>query len=492
MNQDAFEHVAAIIGTGFSGMGAAIALDRAGISNFILLEKSDDIGGTWRDNQYPGACCDVPSHLYSFSFELNPDWSHRFSPAEEIHAYQQHVIDKYGLRGRTRGGFEVESATFSNGGWTVISRRGEQIRVRYLISAIGALHIPNKPDFPGLDRFAGKVMHSAEWDKSYDLANKNIIVVGSAASAIQIIPQLAKTARQVSVIQRTANYFVPRKDRIYSKFEKTWFRRLPFVQRLVRWRQYCFNDFLFHSNFMNRPSLAKKYVHYMVRKHMKKQVQDPELIDKLTPDYQIGCKRLLLTDDFLPALQKENVSLVTDGMGHFREHSLVTAGGTEIEADLVVLATGFQSTKLFGEMTVTGPNGLTMDQAWSKEIRAHRSVAVNGFPNFFMMYGPNSNLGHNSIIIMIEAQAAYIARILRAALQSGKPNVLVSPEAEAAYNQAIQKALANTVWSSECKSWYKNEDGHIFSLWPHSTTRFIWDMRRAPLNEYRFYSDRDS
>ena len=289
MNQDAFDHVAAIIGTGFSGMGAAIALDRAGISNFILLEKSDDIGGTWRDNQYPGACCDVPSHLYSFSFELNPDWSHRFSPAKEIHAYQQHVMDKYRLRDRTRGGFEVESATFSNGGWTVISRRGEQLRVRYLISAIGALHIPNKPDFPGLDRFAGKVMHSAEWDKSCELADKNIIVVGSAASAIQIIPQLAKTARQVSVIQRTANYFVPRKDRIYSKFEKTWFRRLPFVQRLVRWRQYCFNDFLFHANFMNRPSLAKKYVHYMVHKHMKKLVQDAELISKLTPDYQIGC-----------------------------------------------------------------------------------------------------------------------------------------------------------------------------------------------------------
>jgi cation diffusion facilitator CzcD-associated flavoprotein CzcO len=211
------------------------------------------------------------------------------------------------------------------------------------------------------------------------------------------------------------------------------------------------------------------------------------LIEKLTPDYEIGCKRLLLTDDLLPALQRENVSLVTDGIDHFTAHSLVTNNGREIEADLVVLATGFQSTKLFGDMAIEGPNGLTMDQAWSNEIRAHRSVAVNGFPNFFMMYGPNSNLGHNSIIIMLEAQARYIARILREAGRSGMPNIMVRPEVEAAYNQSIQKALDKTVWSSGCKSWYKSEDGHIFSLWPHSTTRFIWEMRTAPMKEYRFY-----
>jgi len=481
-----FDYQVAIIGTGFAGMGIAVALKRAGISDFILLEKSEEIGGTWRDNQYPGACCDVPSHLYSFSFELNPRWSHRFSPAREIHAYQQHVMDKYRLTQRTHNRFEVDSASYSDGGWSLVSTRGERVRVRYLISAIGALHIPNKPAFAGLERFEGKLMHSAEWDKSYDLSNKKVIIIGSAASAIQIIPQLAKVASHVSVMQRTASYFIPRKDRSISKIEKLLFRSLPFVQRLFRWRQYCFNDFLFHANFKNKPSLPKKYVHHMVNKHLRRQVSDPDLIDKLTPAYEIGCKRLLLSDDILPALQRPNVMLVTDGIDHFTERGLVTESGTEIDADLVVLATGFQSTKLFGDMTINGPGDLTMEQAWANEIRAHRSVAVCGFPNFFMMYGPNSNLGHSSIIIMIEAQARYIARLLQHATRSGKPTISVRPEAEAAFNEKIQKALQNTVWNTGCNSWYKDKNGHIFSLWPHSTTRFIREMRKAPLDEYRF------
>jgi len=486
MSQNVFDYEVAIIGSGFAGMGVSIALDRVGISDFILLEKSDDIGGTWRDNQYPGACCDVPSQLYSFSFELNPEWSRRFSPAEEIHAYQQHVMDKYNLRKRTHGGFEVDSASYTDGGWLLVSSSGEQVRVRYVISAIGALHIPNKPAFAGLNRFDGKLMHSAEWDKTYDLSNKKIIVVGSAASAIQIIPQLAKVASHVSVIQRTASYFIPRKDRSVTQFEKRCFRRLPFVQRLVRWRQYCFNDFLFHPNFMNKPSLAKKFVHRMVHKHLRRQVQDPVLIDILTPDYEIGCKRLLLSDDILPALQQQNVTLVTAGIDHFTERGLVTDSGAEIDADLVVLATGFQSTRLFGEMTINGLNGLTMEQAWANEIRAHRSVAVNGFPNFFMMYGPNSNLGHSSIIIMIEAQARYIARLLRHAIKTGKHTITVRPEAEAAYNEELQHALQKTVWNTGCNSWYKDKNGHIFSLWPHSTTRFIREMYRPTLDDYSF------
>ena len=486
MNQEGLDRQVAIIGTGFAGMGVSIALDRAGLSDFILLEKSDDIGGTWRDNQYPGACCDVPSQLYSFSFELNPDWSHRFSPAKEIHAYQQRVMDKYGLRQRTRYGFEVRYASYFDGTWLLESTRGEQLKVQYVISAIGALHIPNKPSFAGLDRFRGKLMHSSEWDKSYDFSNKNIIVIGSAASAIQIIPQLAKVANRVTVLQRTASYFIPRKDRRLTTFEQWCFRKFPFIQRLVRWRQYCFNDFLFHPNFKIKPSLAKKYVHRMVGKQLQQQVRDPELFEQLTPVYEIGCKRLLLSDDILPALQQQNVNLVTDGIAHFTETGLLTQSGENIDADLVVMATGFQSTKLFGDMTINGPGGLTMEQAWAEEIRAHRSVAVNGFPNFFMMYGPNSNLGHSSIIIMIEAQARYIARLLEHAELSGKATISVRPEAESAYNIEIQKALKKMVWNTNCDSWYKDDKGHIFSLWPHSTTRYIRNMRKAPLDEYSF------
>jgi cation diffusion facilitator CzcD-associated flavoprotein CzcO len=486
MNQTGFDHDVAIIGTGFSGMGVSVALDRVGVSDFILLEKSNDTGGTWRDNQYPGACCDVPSQLYSFSFELNPDWSRRFSPAEEIYRYEQHVMDKYHLRQRTRTGFEVASASYDQGGWTLLSTNGDQLRARYLISAIGGLHIPFKPALAGLDRFEGKVMHSAEWDKSYDFAGKKIVVVGSAASAVQIIPQLARTASHVSVMQRTPNWFVPRKDRAVSRFEKTWFRKLPFVQRLLRWRQYCFFDFFSHPIFMQRPSLAKKIINRMVNRHMQRQVKNPALIEKVTPDYDIGCKRILLTDDYLPALQRDNVTLVTDGIDHFTKNGLVTNDGTRVDADLVVLATGFQVSRPLGHMKLTGPGNLTMDQAWATEIRAHRSVAVSGFPNFFMMFGPNSGLGHSSIIIMIEAQAAHIARLLQHARQTDRLTIGVKPEVEAAYNRRLQKALAKTVWNTGCSSWYKDENGHIFTLWPHTTTRFIREMRKASLDEYNF------
>lgn len=476
----------AIIGTGFSGIAAAIALARAGIDDFILLEKCDDIGGTWRDNQYPGACCDVPSHLYSFSFELNPDWSRRFSPAAEIHAYQHRVIEKHGLRDRIKAGFEVATARWSQDGWVLGSTRDEVLHARYVISAIGALHIPNKPDFAGLGEFSGKVMHSAEWDHGYDWAGKDIVVVGSAASAIQIVPKLAQTAARVSVMQRSPNYFIPRKDRGHSRFARALYRKQPWLQKLVRWRQYLFNDFLFHANFMTRGSPAKWYVHRMVRKHMRRSVSDPQLRSKLTPDYALGCKRILLSDDFLPAVQQANVELVTEPINHFYQDGLVTDSGREVRAELVVLATGFKTTRLFGDMQITGPGGMTMEQAWETEIRAHRSVAVCGFPNFFMMYGPNSNLGHSSIIIMIETQATYLARLLGEAEKIGAHVVNAKPAAEAAWNEKIQAALRQTVWATECRSWYKDSRGHIFSLWPHSTTRFIREMRKAPLDEYEF------
>jgi cation diffusion facilitator CzcD-associated flavoprotein CzcO len=484
----AIDHEVAIIGTGFSGMAAAIALDRAGISDFVLLEKGRDIGGTWRDNQYPGACCDVPSHLYSFSFALNPGWSRRYSPAAEIHAYQRDLVHDFDLCDRIRGGFEAASARLVDGVWTVRSTAAETVRCRYLVSAIGALHIPNKPRFDGLDRYRGKVMHSAEWDHEFDWSGKRAVVVGSAASAVQIVPQLAETAARVTVMQRSANWFMPRRDRAITRFEHRLFRSLPFAQRLFRWRQYLVNDLVFHANFRKRRSLRKWLVHRLVHRHLAKSVRDPELRQKLTPDYPIGCKRVLLSDDFLPALQRDNVELVTDPVGHFTEDALVTATGREIKADLVVLATGFQSTKLFGDMEITGPDGRTLADAWAEEIRAHRTVAVSGFPNFFMMYGPNSNLGHSSIILMIEAQADYLARLLRHAVDGGAHTVEPRPEAEAAWNEFIRAGLDDTVWPGDCRSWYKDARGQVFSLWPHGTTRFIRAMRRAPLEEYRFYS----
>lgn len=489
MSRTGFDHEVAIVGAGFSGMGAAIALDRAGLTDWLMLEAAGEIGGTWRDNRYLGACCDVPSHLYSFSFDLNPDWSHRFSPASEIHAYQQRVRDKYRLGDRIRYRFEAVSADYSAGGWVVRSSEGEELRVRYLVTAVGALRIPHKPEFAGLDRFRGKVMHSAEWDHDFDPRGKRVIVIGSAASAVQIIPQLTRVVERLTVMQRTANYLIARRDRKISGFEQRMFRTLPLVQRVFRWRQYVVNDFLFHANFTGKASLRKSLVRWLVRRHMKHQVRDPVLLGKLTPGYEIGCKRLLLSDDYLPAIQRDNVELVTEGVDHFGEHSLVTGSGREIEADLVVLATGFETVKFFGNLEINGPNGVSLKQAWEEEIRAHRSVVVKEFPNFFMMFGPNSGLGHSSIIVMLEAQARYIAQLLCEARDSGKSTILVRPEAEASYNQELQKALQTTVWNSGCNSWYLDDKGRNFALWPHTTTRFISEMRHVRLGEYRFFND---
>jgi cation diffusion facilitator CzcD-associated flavoprotein CzcO len=489
MSRGDFDHEVAIIGAGFSGMGAAIALDRAGLSDFVILEAVGEIGGTWRDNQYPGACCDVPSHLYSFSYELNPNWSHRFSPAPEIHAYQRYVRDQYGLADRIRYHFDAVSADYSTGGWIVRSSGGERIRVRYLVTAVGALRIPHKPSFPGVENFTGKIMHSAEWDHEYDPQGKKIVIIGSAASAVQIIPQLARVAKRLTVMQRTANYLIARRDRKISGIEKRIFRRAPFVQKLFRWRQYLINDFLFHANFTDKASLRKSLVRWLVHRHMKRQVREPALLDKLMPDYEIGCKRLLLSDDYLPALQRENVDLVTEGIQRFTENSLLTYSGTEIEADLVVLATGFETVRSFGELKITRPDGVSLEEAWEEEIRAHRSVVVKGFSNFFMMFGPNSGLGHSSIIIMIEAQARYIADLLRKAREIGQANIVVCPDAEMAYNRDLQMALENTVWNSGCDSWYKDGKGRIFTLWPHTTSRFIREMRRVRMEEYRFFNE---
>jgi cation diffusion facilitator CzcD-associated flavoprotein CzcO len=486
MQQNAFDHQIAIVGAGFSGIAAAIALDRRGLSDFVLLEKAAEIGGTWRDNQYPGACCDVPSALYSFSYAPWPHWSRRFAPAAEIHAYQRHLVRAGNLVDRTRGGFEVATATWRDDGWTLRSTAGERLRVRFLISAAGALHLPFKPDLPGLDGFGGKVMHSAEWDHGYDWSGRRVVVVGSAASAIQIVPQLARTARRLTVMQRTPNWFLPRRDRAITRFEQRLFHAVPLVQRLYRWRQYWVNDLLFRATFRQRGSLRKGFVHRLVKRHLVRSVPDPELRRALTPDYAVGCKRVLLSDDYLPALGRDNVDLVTEGIDRFTANGLVTRSGRVIEADLVVLATGFRTTRLTGDMRVTGPGGLDLDEAWSDGIRAHRSVALRGFPNLFMMYGPNSNLGHSSILIMLEAQAAYLARLLGHAVGRGATRIEVRPDAEAAWNRAVQADLAHTVWATGCRSWYQDDEGRIFSLWPHGTTRFARELRRAPLDEYRF------
>lgn len=487
MSEYRFDHEAAIVGAGFSGIGAAIGLRRAGIEDFVILEKKAQIGGTWRDNRYPGSCCDVPSSLYSFSYALNPGWSRRFAPAAEIFAYQQRVVKDFGLAERIRGGFGLAGARYEDGGWSIRGTDGARLRVRYLIMALGTLHVPHKPHFDGLHQYRGKVMHSAEWDPAFDVDGKDVIVIGSAASAIQIVPQLARSARRLTVMQRTPNYILPRRDRRITTTERRLFARLPLLQRLYRWRQYLLNDVLFHANFVNRFSLRRSLVRWLVRRHMRRQAGDAGLLERLTPRYPPGCKRILLSDDYIPALKRSNVELVTETIESFDRHGLTLVSGRRIDADLVVLATGFETHRLLSQVEITGPDATSLQQHWAGNgMQAHRSIAVSGFPNLFLMYGPNSNLGHSSVIIMIEQQARHIARLLARASERNLPVIEARADAQEAWNRRIQKALDGTVWKTGCDSWYQDNQGRIYTLWPFTTTRFIREMRKIRTEEYEF------
>ena len=480
---------AIIIGAGMSGICMAKKLRERGIDDVLLLEKSAGPGGTWHDNSYPGACCDVASHLYSFSFEPNPDWSRAYSPQVEIQDYFERCVDRYGLRAVIRYDSTVSAASWDESAaeWEVQLSSGERLRCQFLISALGQLNLPNIPRFSGAEAFQGASFHSARWDHSVDLTGKRVAVIGNAASAIQFIPPVAAQAEQLVVYQRSANYMLPRNDFAYTEADKQRFRRYPLLQKLSRLRWYLRQElFLFGAMFPG--SLRHRLVEIAARKYLEQEISDPGLREKLTPDYLLGCKRVLVSDDYYQALERFDVELVTSPITGIDAAGVATEDGLARPVDVIIYGTGFRATEFLAEMDVTGRDGRRLQDIWSAGAEALRGVAVPGFPNLFLLYGPNTNLGHNSIIHMVEAQVGYISACLDKVLANNISSIEADANASTRFNEKLQRDLEKTVWGGECGSWYKNESGKITNNWPHSSTRFAINMRYPEYTEYQLRS----
>jgi cation diffusion facilitator CzcD-associated flavoprotein CzcO len=470
-------HRVAIIGTGFAGLGMAIRLKQAGIEDFVVLERADDVGGTWRDNTYPGCQCDVPSHLYSFSFAPNPEWSRTFSRQEEIWDYLRECAERFGINPHVRFDHEVLEAAWDDESsrWCLQTPHGE-LTADVVVSGTGALSEPSIPSVPGLEDFEGAAFHSARWDHDFDLEGKRVAVVGTGASAIQFVPRIQPEVESLHLFQRTPPWVLPHSDRPITDRERGAFRRLPLLQRLTRSAIYWARE-TFVLNFVNQR--VAKLPERIGRRHLRRQVPDPELRRKLTPSYTFGCKRALISNDYYPALAEPNVEVVTDGIAEVRPHSIVGADGTEREVDAIIFGTGFRVHDMPVIERVRGRDGLTLAERWRDSMQAYVGTTIAGFPNFFMLLGPNTGLGHTSVVVMVEAQIAYVLDALHAMDQRGWQSIEVREDALLAYNQRIQEGLRGTVWNDGgCASWYLDGSGRNSTLWPSFTWRFRDRTRR--------------
>jgi cation diffusion facilitator CzcD-associated flavoprotein CzcO len=476
----------AILGAGVSGLCMGIQLKKAGIDSFTIFEKSERVGGTWNDNTYPGACCDVPSHFYSFSFEPNPDWSRAFSPQPEIQAYLERCADKYGLRPHLRFGVEIAGACFDEraGLWRIRTTAGEDITANVLVSGLGQLNLPHVPDLPGLADFAGVSFHSARWNHEHDLAGRRVAVIGNGASAIQFIPEIAKTAAKVTIFQRSANWIIPRNDRVFSAALKRRLRNHPALLRALR----AFIWFMLETRFFAviRHGFITRRMTRAATDYLHENVKDPALRAVLTPDYPIGCKRVLISDDYYQAVVRDNVEIVTSPIARVGRDAITTADGAAHPADTIVFATGFETTHFLAPLVVEGLGGTKLEEAWRDGAEAHLGVTVAGFPNLFLLYGPNTNLGHNSIILMIECQVRYAIQCIQELRRRGVSWIDVRHEAMERFNRELQRDLAKTSWVASCDSWYKNEAGKVTNNWSGTTVEYWWRTRHPRWSDFRF------
>jgi cation diffusion facilitator CzcD-associated flavoprotein CzcO len=472
-----------IVGSGFAGLGMAIRLKQAGIEDFVILERADDLGGTWRDNSYPGCACDVPSHLYSFSFAPNPDWSRTFSGQQEIWAYLRRCAERHGITPHIRYGHEVTEAAWDEDArrWELETTQGRWAG-EVLVAGMGALSDPSIPDLPGLDSFEGTVFHSATWDHAHDLAGERVAVVGTGASAIQFVPQIQPRVARLHLFQRTAPWVMPRPDRPLTPAERRVYRLLPAAQRAMRGGIYWAREtFLLGFRHKRLAKLPER----LARKHLRDQVPDAELRRRLTPDYTIGCKRILISDDYYPALMRPNVEVVTDPIREVRPRSIVAADGTEREVDAIIFGTGFHVTDMAAADRVRGRDGRLLGEVWQGSPQAYVGTTIAGFPNLFMLVGPNTGLGHNSMVFMIESQLNYVMDCLRVMREHDLETVEVRPEVQATYNAEIQADMRGTVWTSGgCASWYLDANGRNTTLWPGFTWRFRQRTRRFDPADY--------
>jgi cation diffusion facilitator CzcD-associated flavoprotein CzcO len=473
----------AIIGSGFGGLGTAIRLKQQGTEDFVIFERAGDVGGTWRDNSYPGCACDVQSHLYSFSFVPNPNWTRSYSQQPEIWAYLKRCAQDFDLLPHIRFRHDVREAAWDGSAqlWRIETSQGNYT-ASVLVMASGALSSPALPKLRGLERFQGRTFHSARWQHDYDLKGRRVAVIGTGASAIQFVPEIQPLVSKLHIFQRTPPWIMPRRDRALGARMRRLFRRLPLAQRATRACIYVFREFFF---LVFRDLRLSKLVQRIALRHLKKSIADPELRAKLTPAYAIGCKRVLVSDDYLPALARPNVELVTDGIAEIRDHSIVDREGVERPVDAIIFGTGFQVTDQPLAKHIRGSDGRTLEEVWAGSPQAHLGTTVAGFPNLFILMGPNTGLGHNSVLFMLEAQIEHLLAALSYMRRHGISALEPRPAAQAAYVADVRKRMEGTVWTAGgCASWYLDRTGHNSTLWPDFSWRFRRRVVRLRPDEY--------
>ncbi len=479
----------AILGTGFSGLGMAIRLKQHGQEDFVVLERAADIGGTWRDNTYPGCACDIPSHLYSFSFALNPHWRRMYSSQREIWHYLRRCARRFGILPHIRWNSELLDASWNEDEqrWYITTTQG-QFTTDILILGNGPLSEPSLPPIPGIEHFEGVLFHSARWKHDYDLTGKRVAVIGTGASAIQFVPLIQPHVGHLSLFQRTPPWIVPRLDHPIPTWQHALFSILPITQRFARTTIYWQRE-ITALGLVYRSSIMEKGAQ-IARRHLAKQITDPVLRAKLTPQYAMGCKRILLSDDFYPALTRPNIEVITDRIREVQAHSIVTEDGREHEIDTIICATGFHVTDTQLPRYIYGRNGRSLADSWHTGPHAYLGTTVAGFPNLFLLIGPNTGLGHNSMVYMIESQISYILDCLHTMDRRNLRIIEVRPEIQEAFNTEMQQRMQGTVWTSGCSSWYLDARGHNTTLWPGFTFEFRHRTRHFDPRHYNLLPQR--
>ncbi|CAE6849837.1 Baeyer-Villiger monooxygenase [Paraburkholderia domus] len=480
----------AIIGSGFAGLGMAIRLRQAGMTDFIIAEKAGSVGGTWRDNHYPGCACDVQSHVYSFSFAPNPRWTRMFARQPEIRAYLEECTQRFGIQRHLRFGHELASAIYdeTRHRWQLTFANGQQWSARVLISGMGGLSRAAMPNIPGIETFKGKAFHSQHWDHTYPLEGKRVAVIGTGASAIQFVPQIAARVSHLNLFQRTPPWIMPKADRAVKPFEQWLFKHLPFTQKIMRSALYCMLESRAFG-FAIHPSLMKT-AQKVAERHLRRQVPDPQLRATLTPNYTMGCKRILISNDYFPALSRQNVSVTTTGIARVEEDAVITTDGARHPADCLIFGTGFQVADPFPAGVVRGRGRVDIVDTWRDGAHAYLGTTLPGYPNFFMIVGPNTGLGHNSMVFMIESQVEYVLRALKTMNTERADAIEVRPHVERAYNEQIQRKLGRAIWSTGgCKSWYLDpKTGKNTTLWPGFAYKFRRATSTFSMDDYLAYS----
>ncbi|MCB9438721.1 MAG: NAD(P)/FAD-dependent oxidoreductase [Mycolicibacterium sp.] len=475
----------AIIGAGFAGIGAAIRLKDRGITDFVIYERDTRVGGTWRDNTYPGAACDIPSHLYSYSFAPKPDWSHTYSGSAEILDYIDHMVESSGVAEHIRFGHTVDGVAYDAeaGEWIIDFAEHQPVRARCVIVASGPLSNASFPNIPGIDDYEGHKIHSARWDHDYDFTGKRVAVVGTGASGVQIIPELVKVAESVKVFQRTPGWVLPRLNARTSGLFKRILTDVPLAQKAVRAAWYWGHESVALGVVWDTP--LTRLVETLSTANLRLQVKDPWLRRQLTPDFSAGCKRLLMTSEYYPALQADNCKLVTWPIARLSAKGIRTVEGIEHQFDAIVFATGFDVSKAGTPFRITGVDGRDLASEWSRGAFAYRSVAVSGYPNLYFTFGPNSGPGHNSALVYMEAQIDYIVEAISKLFQFGWKALDVRPEAQDRYNANIQQRLQSTTWNSGCQSWYLTEDGFNATMFPGFATQYVNQLKTVDLDDFK-------